>query len=281
MSTFQEILEKSEKLLASKKSQKPKSDLDQFLNWKHLDTKTQYELITDEIERHWHFPTLVINNLLKHKSRLETELKLNQASALTLLQSQALSFRHQSITQYQSRLDKDEEDEVAQANLDILNFQDSIRDNEHLKQMIQSLPTDWRIVQLTVDDEFSDSRFKNTPKDQAIDKNFALKLISIECGDKTEDYITCHEIPSLPNEDKMPTILKELQDILAKHTRMYKKDSDKSGYKNIRDEVDNGLESLLDTVENKWLGFYKVLLLGKFLSPLSKVKEASKSSKIE
>ena len=87
------------------------------------------------------------------------------ASALTLLQSQALSFRHQSITQYQSRLDKDEEDEVAQANLDILTFQNSIRD---LKQVIQSLPSDWRIVQLTVDDEFSDSRFKNTPKDQAI-----------------------------------------------------------------------------------------------------------------
>ena len=101
-----------------------------------------------------------------------------------------------------------------------------------------------------------------------IDKNFALKLISIECGDKNEDFITCHEIPSLPNEDKMPTIIQELQEILAKHTRMYKKDSDKAGYKNLKEEVDTGLESLLDTVENKWLGFYKVLLLGEYMDIL-------------
>ena len=93
MSTLEELINKSEKILAqlekseskSKPKPKPKSDLDQFLDWKYLDTKTQYKLVTDEIVRHWHFPTLVINNLLKHKSRLENELGMNEGLLMYFL----------------------------------------------------------------------------------------------------------------------------------------------------------------------------------------------------
>ena len=94
----------------------------------------------------------------------------------------------------------------------------------------------------------------------------ALKLICVECGGQTDQdyYITCHEIPTLPNEDKMPSILQELQSILAKHEGLYKKDdSEKKDTKTLKNQVENDLTSLLDTIENRWLGFHKVLLLGK------------------
>merc|ERR1719323_815054 len=131
--------------------------------------------------------------------------------------------------------------------------------------MIQELPPDWRIVQINVDDEFSDSRFKKTPGGQAIDANLKLKIICVECGvPNAQDYITCHEIEALPTEDKMPSILKELQSILVKHTGVYKKDdSEKKDTKALKNEVEIGLASLLDTIENRWLNFHKVLLLGK------------------
>ena len=66
-------------------------------------------------------------------------------SALTLLQSQALTFRHQSIAQYCSRLDKDNTDEAAKDNLNILSFANSLSDTRQLRQIIRDLPSDWRI----------------------------------------------------------------------------------------------------------------------------------------
>ena len=268
-----ELLKKSRDIIAKhEKNDKVKKrdqneNLDHFLgeNWTALSTQKQYELVTEEIEKNWHFPTLTVNNLLKHKSRLEQELGHPELSALTLLQSQALTFRHQSIAQYSSRLDKDESDEAAKENLNILSFQSSLSNHQHLRQMIQELPPDWRIVQISVDDEFSDSRFKKTPAGQAIDANLKLKIICVECGvPNSQDYITCHEIEALPTEDKMPSILKELQSILAKHTGVYKKDdSEKKDTKALKNEVEIGLASLLDTIENRWLNFHKVLLLGK------------------
>ena len=268
--SFSDLIKKSLALVEKheKGENKVKKDnektLTQFLEWETLSTQTQYQLVSKEVEKNWHFPTLVVNNLLKHKSRLEHELGQLELSALTLLQSQALTFRHHSIGQYCSRLDKDKTDEAAKDNLNILSFTNSLSDTRQLRQIIQDLPSDWRIIQISVDDEFSDSRFKNTPGGKAIDSNLALKLICVECGQTDEDYITCHEIPTLPNEDKMPSILKELQSILASHEGLYKKDdSEKKDTKTLKNQVENNLTSLLDTIENRWLGFYKVLLLGK------------------
>ena len=45
---------------------------------------------------------------------------------------------------------------------------------------------------------------------------------------------------------------------------MYKADNDdKIKYNDARDEVETRLKSLIEVMENKWLGFSKVLLLGK------------------
>ena len=126
--SFSDLIKKSLALVEKheKGENKVKKDnektLTQFLEWETLSTQTQYQLVSKEVEKNWHFPTLVVNNLLKHKSRLEHELGQLELSALTLLQSQALTFRHHSIGQYCSRLDKDKTDEAAKDNLNILSF---------------------------------------------------------------------------------------------------------------------------------------------------------------
>ena len=47
------------------------------------------------------------------------------------------------------------------------------------------------------------------------------------------------------------------------HKRIYAADADKKQHNKNRDEIDNRLLSLIDTIENKWLGFAKCLLLGR------------------
>ena len=44
--------------------------------------------------------------------------------------------------------------------------------------------------------------------------------------------------PHAQNVDKMRSIQAELQDILRLHLLMYKNDTDKAKYKNLREEVD-------------------------------------------
>ena len=139
------LVEKHEKVEEKKVKKDNDKILDQFLEWETLSIQTQYKLVSEEVEKNWHFPTLVVNNLLKHKSRLEHELGHSELSALTLLQSQALTFRHQSIAQYCSRLDKDNTDEAAKDNLNILSFANSLSDTRQLRQIIRDLPSDWRI----------------------------------------------------------------------------------------------------------------------------------------
>ena len=75
----------------------------------------------------------------------------------------------------------------------------------------------------------------------------------MECGGQTDQdyYITCHEIPTLPNEDKMPSILQELQSILAKHEGLYKKDdSEKKDTKTLKNQVENDLTQKVSKEEN-------------------------------
>ena len=145
-------------------------DLDFFLNWNAQDLHSQYEKICDEIERNWKFPTAPIFNLIKHKVRLEHELGLYQESALTMLQSQGLSFRHQALNQYYKRLEiqkssknsekNNQDTDLTEMHQKLLEFQDSLSKNsESVLELIKELPDDWRVIQLSVNDLHSDSRF--------------------------------------------------------------------------------------------------------------------------
>ena len=260
---MENLLQESQQILASEKIVKNDESFEEFIDWQAYDLHTQYDLIRKEIDKNWTSPTAPIFNLMKHKFRLEHELGKYEESALSMLQSQGLSFRHQALNQYSKRLLNDEDNELELMHRSLLEFQSLSKSNTKVKEIIKEFPSDWRIVQLSVNDIYSDSRFKKTSADKAVSKNLALKLVSIECGEDHDDYISVYDIPNVSNEDKMPSIQEELQDILRVHLLMYKTDKDKTKYKKIREEVDTRIESLIRSMENKWLGFFKVLFLGK------------------
>ena len=254
-----EALLKESRQILSKNPAKIEQDLDFFLNWNEQNLPEQYEKISQTIDESWNFPTLPTFNLLKHKVRLEIELEKYQDAALTLLQSQALSFRHQALNQYLKKLQNDENDELASMHEIILKFQTLAKSHQQIQDMMKNLPSDWTIVQISVNDNFSDSRFKKTPSDKAVAENFSLLLVNY-----SNDSATIHEISQLPNEDKMRSVQAELQDILNTHKLMYKSDEKRpEKYRKTREEVDERIASLVTVLENKLLNFNKVLLLGK------------------
>ena len=55
------------------------------------------------------------------------------------------------------------------------------------------------------------------------------------------------------------------QDILAMHKRIYAVDENfsKEQHNRNRDELDSRITNIIDTMENKWLGYAKCLLFGK------------------
>lgn len=145
-------------------------------------------------------------------------------------------------------------------------------------------------------------RFKREPKDEPIiGHNFGMLMVTADCGKPASDQtLNVVRVPALPRQNNMPTIMKEFSDILELHVRMYKSDqvadrnrpqlgktykpskspikpekspkspeenkaggkSRQKGYKELKGQVDSRLTSLMDTVEQKWLGWTKVLLLG-------------------
>ena len=61
----------------------------------------------------------------------------------------------------------------------IMAFHSKAEDNKQVLKWIQELPKNWRIVQISVDDDKMESRFKKTKADEAIQHNFPLKLVVI------------------------------------------------------------------------------------------------------
>ena len=61
----------------------------------------------------------------------------------------------------------------------IMAFHSKAEDNKQILKWIEELPKNWRIVQISVDDDKMESRFKKTKADEAIQHNFPLKLVVI------------------------------------------------------------------------------------------------------
>merc|ERR1719295_2294072 len=95
--------------------------------------------------------------------------------------------------------------------------------------------------------------------------------------------------------------MKEMHDIISLHTRMFKseqvsdavsasqpetdpataKKARAQRHKQLKEEVDTRVESLIDTLENKWLGFAKVLLLGKPIQQEDDPESVERESDLE
>ena len=260
MTTLEDLKKKTYELLEQTKANKAKKKSNDFEeNWSDVSTEKQYETICQVIKKGWHFPTISLANLLKHKARIELENKDFKEAALTLLQSQALSVRHQALHEYTKRFLSDETNEVAGMQHSALAFYKDNKENNHVLDLIKKLPKGWTIVQLSINDSHMTSRFKKTPGDKAIPTNFPLRLVTIESG--TESLFV-HEIPAVPISDKMPSFQQELQKIMEIHALLYKKDGEKKKFLETREELDDRMKNLTFNIENKWLGYSKVLLLG-------------------
>ena len=61
----------------------------------------------------------------------------------------------------------------------IMAFHSKAEDSKQILKWIEELPKNWRIVQMSVEDDKMESRFKKTPADEAIHHNFPLKLVVI------------------------------------------------------------------------------------------------------
>ena len=154
MATLEELKKKTYELLEQTKARKyTEKKPDNFEeNWSDISTQRQYKTICQVIEKGWHFPTISIANLLKHKSRFELENKDFKEAALTLLQSQALSVRHQALHEYTKRYLSDETNEVAEMQHSTMAFYTENKENKHVLDLIKKLPKDWNIVQLSIND---------------------------------------------------------------------------------------------------------------------------------
>ena len=71
----------------------------------------------------------------------------------------------------------------------IMAFHSKAEDNKQILKWIKELPKTWRIIQLSVDDDKMESRFKKTKADEAIQHNFPLKLVVI--GQKKNQAEKC------------------------------------------------------------------------------------------
>jgi len=205
------------------------------------------------------------------------------------------------------------DDDMDEIEKNILDFK-STRDEsgaDLLRMMRDDLPSEWRLVQLTVekDDQMAGGRFKIEPRDEPIlDNNFGLLVVTAQCGVKTQDkdnkeVLNVVRVPAVDRGD-CPTIMKEMHDIVILHTRMFKSEqvSDavaESGlsqpetdpakakrakaqrHRQLKEEVDTRVGSLIDTLENKWLGFAKVLLLGKPIKQEDDPESVKRESDLE
>jgi len=209
--------------------------------------------------------------------KLLTEGKELQAAKLLLL-SQALTFQHQVLLQYSKKLSKqaevvskkpvdpdtdifesDEDNETYEEKQKRLMLFQSFHDTDVIERL-ESLPSKWTVVQICGQDPEA-TRFKSTKKDLATSTNPSLVLVRMQSGEVRVS--TC---PG-PSTTSVSPYLKEFKDILAENTHINRNEKVKAKYWDLRRQVDNRMDALLRSMENKWLGAEKVSLLGVLKNP--------------
>ena len=69
-----------------------------------LTKENEYSKICETLENNSHFPTRHSYNLLRRKCQIELEAGDHKDAAMTLLQTQAITFHHQAMQQYSKRI---------------------------------------------------------------------------------------------------------------------------------------------------------------------------------
>lgn len=252
---------------------------------------SEYERLCDLIDQRSHFLTPELATFLKRKCQIELERGEVERAGRSLLHAQAISFHHQTTFQQFRRIQKREETEIRRSQRhssedlfepeispeesdtpletlqrQIMSQQASILAENRVERVIRSLPDAWRVVQINTQ-LFLQSRFKKEATEEAIQRtNLPLLLTQIDCGQN--ELVKVAQVPALKRSDR-PTILSEFGEVLQTHRQIYTKTQkfDRVAYNLTRDELDDRLRTLLDTIENRWLGFVKLTLLGRPKDP--------------
>jgi len=208
--------------------------------------------------------------------------KTSDASKLFLL-SQAVTFQHQVLSQFSRKLSKQVESNIK--NITTQNIQGEEQDlfedeetseekqkrlmlfksfqQENIESMVNSLPSNWTVVQISCKTDSTVTRFKTTKKDiSSKEGNPALTIIRLNSCDP----VTIYSVEA-PSSDNCLTFLQEFQDILSENSLVNKKEvgREKAKYWARRTELDNRLRVLVRSMENTWLAAAKTALLGKLV----------------
>ena len=235
-----------------------------------------------------HFPTYQSENFLKRKAEILLSRKDVRSAGLALLNAQYLSFRHQALIRHSQMLARraderekkrnranssnedlfgDDSAEEAELNAnellkEVLAFKDISDVEGQLMNFIRSLKSEWKVVQLDTAMSAA-SRFRREKATEAIEKeNLELILTVVGCGDNAS--VSMCKVNKVQKADR-PTIMAEFVDIIACHRNVYKltKDFDRAKYDQARDDLEDRMRGLLRTMQDKWLGYAKTLLLGR------------------
>ena len=235
-----------------------------------------------------HFPSFQSENFLKHKAEILLSRKDMCSAGLALLNAQYLSFRHQALIRHSQMLARRAEerekrknrannssedlfgnDSAEEADLnanevlkEVLAFKDISDVEGQLMNFIRSLKSEWKVVQLDTAPS-TVSRFRKEKATEAIEKeNLGLIMTVVGCGENAS--VSVCNVNKVQKADR-PTIMAEFVDMIACHRNIYKmtKDFDRAKYDQARADVDDRMKGLLKTMQDKWLGYTKTLLLGR------------------
>ena len=205
------------------------------------------------------------------------EEKHKEAAKLLLL-SQANTFQHKVLLQYGKKLMKKAETDAKRKNNRDINDDDKENGTDEDEELFEEkqkrlmlfesfdktgvienlsmLPTTWSIVQISGHDPLV-TRFKKTKSESPINTNPNLTVVSISAGKVRVSR--CQGPPS----DNCLSYMKEFTDIIEKHKHVNKNPPMYRGiYDKKREELNDRLKSLLKSMEDSWLGYEKVALIG-------------------
>ncbi|XP_040581053.1 separin [Lepeophtheirus salmonis] len=156
--------------------------------------------------------------------------------------------------------DEKEETEFQAQQVKILNMYMS-----ELKDKIQSLPPNWRILQINTNMS-RNSRFSSHKGDEL--KEDLNPQLFLSRASSAEGLDVLHLPPPLHDKEASSNLLQELQKIIHLHTSMYQatnKGFTKKEFAETKNNIEDRIVSLIETMQRQWLRHGAAWMLGRAL----------------
>ncbi|XP_025833469.1 separin [Agrilus planipennis] len=227
-----------------------------------------------------HFPCgLVYKNFNKLKALLCAE--NNELDRIYyLVESLTPALRLKSALRYE-RVTENENYEISslplnKANINFKCNTTNVMDNvQNLLKRIENLPSEWTLVQIS-----SQLNIKER-LETGLDMTYTnpLDIIVFNCGQtKIKPFCVTAAVPKDEVENKpieicseMCSIVKDIKNVTEKFLLSYKAGRFKNAtatktYNEMRSELDSRMKEVIKVVQDRWLGFWRCLLIGNYVS---------------